>query len=141
MDVLPDTINPRRMGFNLFIYDSDTQDKTGQTRLGWSTWGGVQGDPYRWGRLQLTGAPVPQVARRAPDLDFEGLSSLESPQSIAQAVRTGVALSGLPAARESTSARLVSATQSDGVVRARVRVQGARGGSPVRRVEKRLRRR
>jgi hypothetical protein len=147
MDVLPDTINPRRLGFNLFIYDSDTQDKTGQTRLGWSTWGGVQGDPYRWGRLQLTGAPVPQVARRAPDLDFEGLSSLESPQSIAQAVRTGVALSGLPAARESTSARLVSATQSDGVVRARVRVQGpgvahlfavSRSGSVVAEVNRRL---
>ena len=37
------------MGLNIFVYDSDTQDKTGQTRIGWSTWGGVQGDPYRWG--------------------------------------------------------------------------------------------
>ena len=43
------------MGFNAFVYDSDTQDKTGQTRIGWSTWGGVQGDPYRWGRASLDG--------------------------------------------------------------------------------------
>jgi hypothetical protein len=125
MDVLPDTIDPQQMGFNMFIYDSDTQDKTGQTRLGWSTWGGVQGDPYRWGRVRLTGTAPPSVPRREPDLDFEALSSLESPQSIAQAVRTGVALSGLPEARPRQSATLRSATQTGARVRARVDVRGS----------------
>ncbi len=120
---LPSTIDPDQLGFNMFIYDSDTEDKTGQTRLGWSTWGGVQGDPYRWGRLTVAG-DVPQVDTRAPDLDFPGLNSLESPQSISQAVRTGVALSGLPAAKASRSATVVSARQVGDVVKVKVRVRG-----------------
>ena len=96
MSVLPDTVDPDAMGFNAFVYDSDTQDKTGQTRLGWSTFGGVQGDPYRWGKVALDGAAPPPVPTSEPLLDFPALDSVESPQSIMQAVRTGVALSGLP---------------------------------------------
>src|SRR5699024_5072919 len=45
-DALPADIDPDNATMNIFIYDSETQDLTGQTRLGWSTWGGVQGDPY-----------------------------------------------------------------------------------------------
>ncbi len=126
MSALPDTIDPERLAMNLFIYDSDTQDKTGQTRLGWSTWGGVQGDPYRWGRVTLTGAAPPAVPTRAPDLDFPGLDSLESPQSIAQSVRTGVPLSGLPAARARHSGQVVAAQLlSNGRVRVDLRARGA----------------
>ncbi len=121
---LPSTIDPEKMGFNMFIYDSDTQDKTGQTRLGWSTFGGVQGDPYRWGRLTVAG-DVPQVDTQAPDLSFPGLNSLDSPQSISQAVRTGVPLSGLPGASKKHSAKVVSARQVGDVVRVKVRVRGA----------------
>ena len=63
---LPAAVGPERRGVNVFIYDSDTQDKTGQTRLGWSTWGGVQGDPYRWGRVRLDGyTPPAELADRA----------------------------------------------------------------------------
>ena len=51
--------DPAHLGLNIFIYDSDTQDKTGQTRIGWSTWGGVQGDPYRWGHATLPGYTPP----------------------------------------------------------------------------------
>ncbi len=119
---LPSTVDPERMGFNAFVYDSDTQDKTGQTRLGWSTYGGVQGDPYRWGRVVLDGpAPAP-VPTSAPFLDFPGLQSVESPQSIAQAVRIGVPLSGLPEARR--GAALVRADASRGSVRVVVDVEG-----------------
>jgi hypothetical protein len=116
MDVLPATIDPDRMAFNAFVYDSDTQDKTGQTRIGWSTWGGVQGDPYRWGRVVLEGATPPEVPTSEPRLDFPALRSVESPQSIVQALRTTVALSGLPATPDAQAAKLVEArTTSDGV--------------------------
>ena len=104
---LPATVDPDRMGFNAFVYDSDTQDKTGQTRLGWSTYGGVQGDPYRWGRVVLEGEAPPEVPTSAPFLDFPGLKSVESPLSIAQAVRIDVPLSGLPEAKR--GAHLVKA--------------------------------
>jgi hypothetical protein len=49
-DALPADLDPNQAAMNIFIYDSDTQDLTGQTRLGWSTFGGVQAEPFRWGR-------------------------------------------------------------------------------------------
>ncbi|WP_370614316.1 sugar-binding protein [Mumia qirimensis] len=107
---LPATVDPERMGFNMFVYDSDTQDKAGQTRIGWSTWGGVQGDPYRWGRVELGGDAPPEVESTPPKLDFPALDSLESPQSIEQAVRSGVGLSGLPTLAPRSTARVVRAT-------------------------------
>ncbi len=125
MSVLPDTIDPDAMGFNAFVYDSDTQDKTGQTRLGWSTFGGVQGDPYRWGQVALDGAAPPPVATSEPLLDFPALDSVESPQSIMQAVRTGVALSGLPQTPRQSSAGVVRAVSVEDAVRAEVRAKGA----------------
>ena len=94
-------MRPGRLGLNVFIYDSDTQDKTGQTRLGWSTWGGVQGDPYRWGRATLDGyTPPPELPAEPRDPVFprEAALSVDSPQSIAQAARDGVALAGGPQA-------------------------------------------
>ncbi|QMW64861.1 PIG-L family deacetylase [Mumia sp. ZJ1417] len=114
---LPATVDPDRMGFNMFVYDSDTQDKAGQTRVGWSTWGGVQGDPYRWGRVELGGGAPPEVESVPPKLDFPGLDSLDSPQSIEQAVRSGVGLSGLPTLAPRSTARVRRATQrGDAVV-------------------------
>jgi hypothetical protein len=105
MALLPSAVDPQRMGLNILPYDSDTQDKTGQTRIGWSVWGGVQGDPYRWGRAVLDGYQPPAgrpTTPADPVIPPEALSSLDSPQSIAQAVRTNVALAGRPssAARE-----------------------------------------
>ncbi len=122
--VLPATVDPDRMGFNAFVYDSDTQDRTGQTRLGWSTFGGVQGDPYRWGRVVLEGDAPPAVATSEPRLDFPALSSLESPPSIAQALRTGVALSGLPQTPKRVSAEVVRVVPRDGAVAAIVQSRG-----------------
>ncbi|MFC4224457.1 sugar-binding protein [Lysinibacter cavernae] len=106
---LPSTIDPSAMGLNIFVYDSDTQDLSGQTRLGWSTWGGVQGDPYRWGVATFDGWTPPAVATQAPRLNFDALSSLASPQSIEQSARTGVPLAGKPAA---TAANAGTAVQT-----------------------------
>jgi hypothetical protein len=96
---------------NIFIYDSDTQDLTGQTRLGWSTWNGVQGDPYRWGQIQLgelnaEGSPVPiatavseaspeAVTLAAPIMPLDVALSTNSPDSIAQSAGDGVPLAGM----------------------------------------------
>jgi len=85
---LPASVDPERMGLNIFIYDSDTQDKTGQTRLGWSTWGGVQGDPYRWGHAVLSGYEA------VGGIGFEAARSVTSPLSILQSLEDGIPLAG-----------------------------------------------
>ena len=121
---LPSTVDPKHMGLNMFIYDSDTQDKAGQTRIGWSTWGGVQGDPYRWGVATLPGWTPPEVETKEPVIPLEALASVNSPQSIAQAVRTGVALSGGPEAAKRSSAKLVNVERRGAAVRARIRARG-----------------
>jgi hypothetical protein len=100
---LPAAVDPARLGVNLFVYDSDTQDLTGQTRIGWSTWGGVQGDPYRWGHATLPGY-VPPAGRpttpSAPVIPLTAALSVDSPQSILQAAEDHVPLAGGPAARD-----------------------------------------
>ncbi len=94
-DALPAPIDPERSRLNIFIYDSDTQDRTGQTRLGWSTWQGVQGDPYRWGALTLQGFPLAGPAEPdAPVIPLYVALSVNSPQSIAQSAADGVPLAG-----------------------------------------------
>lgn len=122
MAELPGAIDPNRMGLNILPYDSDTQDKTGQTRIGWSVWGGVQGDPYRWGIATLPGY-VPPAGRPTtapePVMPLEALASADSPQSIEQAVRNNVALAGNAA---SSSFGWVDKARSEGgAVLARIR--------------------
>ncbi|HEX2316399.1 MAG TPA: sugar-binding protein [Thermomonospora sp.] len=107
--VLPAAVDPARMGLNVFVYDSDTQDKVGQTRIGWSTWGGVQGDPYRWGLVTLPGhVPPPGMPTTAPPatMPTEVTRSVNSPESILQAARTGIPLAGGPAAPRSATAAI-----------------------------------
>lgn len=116
MSELPSAIDPARMGLNILPYDSDTQDKTGQTRIGWSVWGGVQGDPYRWGQAMLEGYQPPagrSTTPTAPIMPLTALSSLDSPQSLAQAVANKVTLAGGP-----------SSTRRDGAWVERVDVRG-----------------
>jgi LmbE family N-acetylglucosaminyl deacetylase len=99
---LPAAADPARMGLNVLIYDSDTQDLTGQSRLGWSTWGGVQASPFRWGRAVLDGyAPPPDRPTEPgePIIPLEVARSVASPQSILQSTQDGVPLAGGPAAR------------------------------------------
>ncbi|MGP9537228.1 sugar-binding protein [Brachybacterium sp. AOP43-C2-M15] len=97
LEELPDGIDPRRIGFNVVVYDSDTQDRTGQSRIGWSTFPGVQADPFRWGVLELPeleAGPDAPVEPRIPDT---AARSVESPASILQAATDGVGLGGAPA--------------------------------------------
>ncbi|NUP81478.1 MAG: hypothetical protein HOV96_28460 [Nonomuraea sp.] len=42
---------PVALRANILVYDSDTRDRTGQTRLAWSAFGSAQADPYVWGRV------------------------------------------------------------------------------------------
>jgi hypothetical protein len=105
---LPAAVDPSRLALNIFVYDSDTTDKTGQTRIGWSTWGGVQGDPYRWGLATLPGyTPPPDRPTKAPPpvMPSTAALSVNSPQSIIQAASTHVPLAAGPATPG--SARLV----------------------------------
>nr|WP_218566173.1 sugar-binding protein [Vallicoccus soli] len=125
---LPAAVDPQRMGFDAFVYDSDTQDRTGQTRIGWSTWQGVQGDPYRWGRAVLEGYEVPDDAPDAPVapvVPSEALDSLDSPQSLEQAVRVDVPLAGGPQAPARRSGWVAAAEERGSAVAVRVRATGA----------------
>jgi LmbE family N-acetylglucosaminyl deacetylase len=115
LSALPGPVNPAGLGLDLFVYDSDTQDQTGQTRIGWSTWQGVQGDPYRWGRATLPGyQPSVPVPTQAPVVPREALASTASPSSIEQAVRVHVPLSGGPAAPADDSGWLRAAARNGG---------------------------
>ncbi|WP_404381486.1 PIG-L family deacetylase [Knoellia locipacati] len=128
MSLLPSAVDPAHMGLNVLPYDSDTQDKTGQTRIGWSVWGGVQGDPYRWGDVSLEGY-VPPAGRPTtpadPVIPTEALQSLDSPQSVEQAVRTNVALAGRPSSSPDEAAWVEKAKVRGDEVEVRLRVGDA----------------
>ena len=97
-DALPAPIDPDNMAMNIFIYDSDTQDLTGQTRLGWSTYRGVQGDPYRWGHVNLIDYTLSDGGEvEPPKMPLDAADSVDSPQSIVQSAGDGVPLAGGPA--------------------------------------------
>jgi len=105
---LPAAVDPSKLGLNILIYDSDTQDKTGQHRLGWSVWGGVQGDPYRWGHARVQGYTSPlsmPLVAPPPVVPDTALLSAQSPQSILQSVDNGVPMAGDPAAPSTDTVR------------------------------------
>lgn len=107
---LPAAVDPARMGLNIFVYDSDTQDKSGQTRIGLSTWNGVQGDPYRWALTTLPGHTPPAgmpTTPAPPVIPTDAAESVNSPLSIIQAAQTGVPLAGGPAAPPFRTVRIV----------------------------------
>ncbi|MEO3924137.1 PIG-L family deacetylase [Micromonosporaceae bacterium B7E4] len=89
--VLPDAVDPAHMGFNVLVYDSDTQDLSSQSRLGWSTFQGVRADPYRYGLTTLPGYTPPQREPSAPVFPDTAARSVQSPQTIAQSASDGVA--------------------------------------------------
>ncbi|MEJ7901561.1 MAG: sugar-binding protein, partial [Thermomicrobiales bacterium] len=126
-DVLPADLDPDNAAMNIFIYDSDTQDLTGQSRLGWSTWNGVQGDPYRWSTLEFDGygadtaSPVADVATPVagaaavdePIMPLDVAQSAQSPQSIAQSAADGVPLAGRTPVAEGEGLTNVEAAVDD----------------------------
>lgn len=116
---LPADIDPDNATMNIFIYDSDTEDLTGQTRLGWSTWGGVQGDPYRWGVLEFEGFTPPADARteaEEPNMPLEAAQSVNSWQSIRQSASDGVGLGGHPRIPDGEGVTVDSVTVQDETV-------------------------
>jgi hypothetical protein len=123
-DVLPDTVDPERMGFNVLVYDSDTQDNTGQTRIGWSTFGGVQANPYGWGLVTLPGLAESEPNPVDPILPSDVAQSVESPQSIAQSAKDGVPLGGAPGL-DPKSMQIRSATGADSSVSVELRTKTA----------------
>ncbi|PRX97255.1 sugar-binding protein [Allonocardiopsis opalescens] len=128
-DALPDTVDPERMGLNVLVYDSDTDDRTGQTRIGWATYSGVQADPFRWGLATLPGLAAAEPAPVEPTLPDEAASSTDSPQSIAQSAADGVPLGGGPGLPGS-ALRLRSAQAEGDTVRVGLRA-GVAGRADV----------
>jgi LmbE family N-acetylglucosaminyl deacetylase len=108
---VPAAVDSERMRFNVLIYDSDTQDRTGQTRLAWSPWGAVQASPYLWGAAKLSGY-VPPPGRstdpREPVIPLDVARSVESPQSILQSSKDRVPLAGARAAPRGDRAWITS---------------------------------
>ncbi|GIF72981.1 sugar-binding protein [Asanoa siamensis] len=100
--VLPDGIDAARMGLNILVNDSDTQDLAGQTRVGWSTWSGVRADPWRWGVARLAGFTTQPSAPKEPIIPDTAAMSVNSPQTILQSSRDKVAPGGWTALRDDT---------------------------------------
>ena len=65
MSILPSPIDPNHIGVNILYYDTDS-DQTAKSRIGWSVWGGVQGDPYRTGRSTILSCHWTPSIRRIP---------------------------------------------------------------------------
>ncbi|MBA0051568.1 hypothetical protein E0L36_11880 [Streptomyces sp. AJS327] len=96
---LPAAADPERLSANVMVYDSDTGDRTGQSRLAWSSFGSAQADPYTWGTARLSGYRPPEgqpTTPREPEIPREAARSRDSLPSILQSLRTGVPLAGGP---------------------------------------------
>lgn len=98
---LPAAVDPDRFAMNILVYDSDTDDKTGQTRLAWSPFGSAQADPYVWGTAKLADYRQPVIAPTGmpPVIPQTAARSADSSASLAQARRTGVPIAGGPRPR------------------------------------------
>ncbi|BCJ66576.1 sugar-binding protein [Polymorphospora rubra] len=122
--VLPDAIDPARMGMNILVNDSDTQDLTAQTRVGWSTWSGVRADPWRWGVATLDGLANQPSAPKAPIMPDTAAMSVNSPQTILQSSSDKVAPGGWPALPKNTIT-VPKLFASDDAVTLRLRAKAA----------------
>ncbi|MGK5548301.1 sugar-binding protein [Streptomyces sp. URMC 127] len=90
---LPAPADPGHLTANVLLYDSDTQDRTGQSRRAWAAYGSAQADPYVWGTLSLPGyVPPPGRPAHAAALPLEAARSTDSEASREQHRRTGVPL-------------------------------------------------
>ncbi|GAA2935821.1 hypothetical protein GCM10020221_34510 [Streptomyces thioluteus] len=85
LELLPATADPERLTANILVYDSDTQDRTGKSRLAWASYTGAQADPYVWGTVRLPGY-VPPSGRppRSATLPLDAARSADSRASVEQ---------------------------------------------------------
>ncbi|MGH3099090.1 MAG: PIG-L family deacetylase [Streptosporangiales bacterium] len=107
---LPAAVDPQHMGLNITPYDNDDTSAKGtttlrhidnSTRLGWSAFGSVQSDPYRWGVATLDGYTPPSGRPTTPPdpiIGHPNLNGTDSPQTIWQSARNGVPIAGKPSA-------------------------------------------
>jgi len=100
--VLPDKVDAAKMGMNILVNDSDTQDLSAQTRVGWSTWSGVRADPWRWGVARLAGYQTQPSSPKEPIMPDTAAMSVDSPQTILQSSKDKVAPGGWAALPENT---------------------------------------
>ncbi|MFT2018870.1 sugar-binding protein [Streptomyces sp. 796.1] len=97
---LPGPVDPAALTANVLVYDSDTPDKTGQSRLAWATFGSAQADPYVWGAARLDGYQAPGGPPPGePVIPLEAARSRDSLPSVLQSLRTGVPLAAGPRVR------------------------------------------
>jgi hypothetical protein len=117
---LPTAVDPEHVGLNVLVSDSDTRNKIGKTRVAWSPYPGVQGDPYRWGVAGLDGDTPPPgrpTTPPAPRWLFTPAKDVDSPQSILQAAQIGLPLAGGIAASGSDTLRFAGhATVNAGTI-------------------------
>ncbi|HEX9823052.1 MAG TPA: sugar-binding protein, partial [Actinomycetota bacterium] len=106
--------DPLHLGLNITPYDADLSAAPGtttlqrgnlvsslvSTRLGWSAYGSVQSDPWRWGHAYLDGYTPPEGRPIDPPnpIVAPGLKGVDSPQSIYQSAHDGVPIAGRPPA-------------------------------------------
>ncbi|MDQ7908082.1 sugar-binding protein [Phytohabitans sp. ZYX-F-186] len=100
--VLPDNVDAATMGMNILVNDSDTQDLSAQTRVGWSTWSGVRADPWRWGVARLDGHATQPSSPNEPIIPDTAALSVNSPQTILQSSKDKVAPGGWTALPDGT---------------------------------------
>jgi hypothetical protein len=124
---LPSAVNPSDMGLNLINYYSNNDHLIGTTRLAWSAWNSVQSDPYHWGVATLAGYRPPNPGLKRPVVfPNTPLAGIHSPQSILQAARTNLPLSGAPLAAPGDRGQIAGQPAwSAGKVRVRLRATGA----------------
>jgi LmbE family N-acetylglucosaminyl deacetylase len=124
---LPSAVNPADMGLNIINYYSSNDHLIGTTRLAWSAFSSAQSNPYDWGVARLAGyKPANPGLKRPVVFPNTPLAGLDSPQSILQAARTGVPLSGAPLAAPGDSGRLTGTPSwSQGAVNIRLHATGA----------------
>ncbi len=103
---LPAAVNPQHVGLDITPYDNDDTAADGtttlrhidaSTRSGWSAFGSVQSDPYRWGQATVEGYTPPAgrpTTVGAPIVGHPNLDGTQSPQTIAQSARNGVPIAG-----------------------------------------------
>ncbi|QNP75445.1 PIG-L family deacetylase [Streptomyces roseirectus] len=104
LSALPAPADPDRFALNILVYDSDTNDHTGQTRLAWSPHGTPQADPYVWGTAHLPGhTPAPPTPTTPPIIPTEAATSATSPAALTQAHRTGIPIPAPPRPHSSGS--------------------------------------
>ncbi|RKN43954.1 PIG-L family deacetylase [Streptomyces hoynatensis] len=96
---LPAAADPAHFRLNILVYDSDTADRTGQTRLAWSPFGSAQADPLAWGHAPLTGylpPPGRPETPAPPRIPAAATGSRDSPASAGQGRRTAAPPAGGP---------------------------------------------